>query len=131
MAVNIWWNEGKGQWAADIPQVSGKGRKRFYFGTHEAKARAQFHREMAKSYDGDQESFIEDGSDHASNHTVLDLAVAYLDWVKANRAPNTWRSYRDGIAPVTKAFAHKPCEELKPSDIEQVKQARQEDGLSA
>jgi len=101
--ADIWWYEGRQQWCADVP--SQQGRKGLYLGGSEAKARAGLHRCMAAYY----EEFGEQPPDSAiparggsNGLLLLGLAVRFLNWNKANRAPDTWHGHRDGLKHVTR-----------------------------
>jgi len=132
VAVDIWWYESRGQWCADVP--TGDGRKRLYLGPNKQEARAELHRHMAKYYDGlegkepDSRARTKGGGESIP---LVELAVRFLDWNKANRAHGTWRNYRDGLKHVTKPYKDKLATELSPTDIEDIKQEMVSDGYRA
>lgn len=132
MAIDIWWYEARKQWCVDVP-ASG-GRKRLYLGPDESRARADLHRYMAAYYD-DLSAAPPDSRPvlrkPAGGPSLIELAVTFLKWNKANRAPTTASSYRDGLKHVTRRFQNKLAVELTPSDIETVKGEMIEAGYAA
>jgi len=132
MAIDIWWYDARGQWCVDVPCP--EGRKRLYLGPSEAKARAELHRYMARYYDGLEEN---EGDSKpvlrrpASSISLIELAVPFLRWNKANRSLGTWRNYRDGLKHVTRRHKDKLAHELAPSDIEELKADMVEQGYAA
>ncbi len=132
MSIDIWWYESRGQWCADVP--TDDGRKRLYLGDEEQKAQAELHRYMAQYYDGlDPDQEQPEGLEHSSGDGIplLTLAVRFLKWNKTNRAKATWRSYRDGLKYVTRAYKDRLAMEMTPSDIEKVKREMVDDGYAA
>ncbi len=132
MAIDIWWYEARGQWCVDVP--SPQGRKRLYLGSNEAKARAELHRYMARYYDdlgedkGDSTPVLRRAT---SSISLIELAVRFLQWNKANRSRGTWQGYRSGIKHVTRRHKDKLAAELAPSDIEELKADMVKQGYAA
>ena len=122
MPIDIWHYESRNTWCADV--LTEKGRKRLYLGPDERKARAQLHRYMAEYYDsldpdaGDSRPALRTAS---SGILLLDLAVRFLKWTKANRAGGTWRGYRDGLKHITRPHKTTLASELSLRDVELVK----------
>jgi len=132
MAIDIWWYEARGQWCVDVP--SPQGRRRLYLGRNEAKARAELHRHMARYYDGLEDNGVDSRPvlrRPASSISLIELAVRFLKWNRANRSRATWRGYRDGIKHVTRRHRDKLAHELAPSDIEDLKADMVEKGYAA
>ena len=122
MAIDLWWYEKRRQWCVDVPTA--EGRKRLYLGVNEKKARAELHRYMARYYEQLEEPPA-DSIPHLRSDSgalsLVNLAVRFLVWNKANRAPGTWRGYRDGLKHLTRRKKDKLAEELTPSDVEEAK----------
>ncbi|MCK4374814.1 MAG: site-specific integrase [Candidatus Brocadiae bacterium] len=132
MAIDLWWYESRRQWCVDVPAQN--GRKRLYLGPNEAKARAELHRYMATYYDklgqepADSKPSLKRGADSMS---LVDLAVRFIKWNKANRARATATSYRDGLKYITRQYQGNLAEELTASDVERLKTQMIEDGYAA
>ena len=132
MPIDIWQYEKRGCWCADVPTRT--GRKRLYLGSNEKKARAQLHRYLAEFYEKLDPDSAEDapvvrhGSDSIS---LLELAVNFLNWNKANRATGTWQGYRNGLRHVTRRHKNTLAGELTVADIEKIKTQMIEDGYQA
>ena len=115
MAIDLWWYERRKQWCADVHTP--EGRQRLYLGPNEKKARAELHRYMASYYDGlDGGTADSKPRLRSSRGTVslVELVVRFLRWTKANRAPGTWRGYRDGLKHVTRRHKTLLADELTP-----------------
>jgi len=121
MPIDVWWYASRECWCADVP--TDDGRKRLYFGESKEEARAQLHRYMAQYYDGLEE--VDGDSTSAAAKTtspsLVELAVRFLKWTKANRAEGTWRAYRDGLKHVIQPYQDRLSEELEAQDIEKIK----------
>ena len=132
MHADVWWYEGRKQWCADVP--SQQGRRRLYLGATEAKAHAELHRYMAAYYEelGEQPPDSRIPARGGSNGLLLlELAVRFLNWNKANRAPGTWHGYRDGLKHITRRHRDKFTGELTATDVEDVKEEMIEAGYAA
>jgi len=132
MPIDIWWYDARGQWCVDVP--SPQGRKRLYLGPNEAKARAELHRYLAQYYDGLGQNEADSKPvlrRPASSLFLIELAVRFLQWNRANRSRGTWRGYRDGLKHVTWRHKDKLAAELAPSDIEELKVKMVEQGYAA
>jgi len=67
----------------------------------------------------------------ASSISLIELAVRFLKWNRANRGRATWRGYRDGIRHLTRRHRDKLAAELAPSELEDLKAAMVENGYAA
>ncbi len=122
MPIGVWWYESRGCWCADVPTA--EGRRRLYLGSKEAKAQAGLHRYLASYYDdlGDNAADSKPTLRRPGNTiSLVELAVRFINWNKTNRAPGTWKNYRDGLKHVIRRYKNKLAIELTPSDVEKVK----------
>ncbi len=118
MAIQIRWSSRYNQWTADMPNQGGC-RKREYFGKDKQAAQAKFHRMMADFYATSEEKHREQPA--ADEVTLAQLSEQFLTWNRANKAHNTWRSYRDGLRYVLERYPDIAISRVTPSDIETIK----------
>ena len=132
MPIDLWWYQSRGCWCADVPD--GEGRKRLYLGSNEAKAKAGLHRHLASYYDGLGENAADSKPTvrrPGNTISLVELAVRFIRWNKSNRAPGTWKNYRDGLKHIVGRYKNKLAIELTPSDVEQVKSSMIGKGYAA